>query len=162
MFYYFEHGDTGLALDNEDLLNNLINDLYTAEIVSGMKTFTRLLSLGIDRSTSVTAWVNVPAGSFLYTPTKANMLITCKNAIVVNTTGNITEIGVRFDGVDGVEHGYGRMAGTVERQLSASARFEGVVVGVELQIGLYFKVGGGTGTIRSSSELVWDVWEYDS
>lgn len=35
--FYWQHGYEGLALDNEDLLNQVINDLYTAESIGAME-----------------------------------------------------------------------------------------------------------------------------
>lgn len=160
---YFRHGDEGLALDNDDLFNNLLNDLYNAENI-GVSFSPRVLQKNIsaDRSTTSSTFVIVPSSNVAFTPTKANFRVTCHGISMLNSSNDDSFVQVRFDGNEGGEQAIGRVSNTTAREVSCSAIFEGVSVGVEHDIALYFRRQANTNTISQRSELVFVIDEYDS
>lgn len=159
---YFRHGDEGIALDNDDLFNNLLNDLYDLETI-GMSFSPRVLQKNIsaDRTTTSGTFVIVPSSNVAFTPTKANFRVTCHGISMLNSSNDDSFVQVRFDGNEGTEQAIGRVSNTAAREVSCSAIFEGVDIGVERDLSLYFRRSANTATISQRSELVFVIDEYD-
>lgn len=160
--FWFTHGREGLGLTNEDYFEALIQDLYTAETL-GMSFSPRVFQKNIvaDRSTSSATFVVVPGSNVPYTPSKPNFRVTCDNISLSNSSNDDSFVQVRFNGNEGVEQAIGRVSNTTARECSCSAIFEGVDVGVEYDIALYFRRQANTATISQRSELVYVIDEYD-
>lgn len=160
--FWFTHGDEGLAATNEDYFEALIQDLYTAEPL-GMSFLPRVLQKNIsaDRSTTSGTFVIVAASNVAYTPSKANFRVTCHGISMLNSSNDDSFVQVRFNGNEGSEQAIGRVSNTTAREVSCSAIFEAVDIGVEHDIALYFRRSANTATISQRSELVYVIEEWD-
>ena len=160
--FYFQHGETGLALDNEDLFSNMIVDLYNAEAATvGILTKALSILLDVNKTTTSASFVAMTNSGFNHTPTKANMRISCSNIILAASTGNELEAEIRVAGVAGISAANAIMTGATDRIVRASALFENLTPGVEISLALYWKVSGGTGTCFRNARLAWEIVEYD-
>jgi hypothetical protein len=160
--FYFRHDDSALALDNEDLLNTLLEDLYTAESFGGMLTTLANVTLPALQTTTSTVFVAVPNSSFSHTFTKPNAVIRCSNIVARNNSaGSLCEIQVRVAGANGAESGNAGTITSTNYALECVARFEGIETGVSKTVELYFRVASGTGVITANAQLVFEIEEYD-
>lgn len=160
--FYFNHDESALGLDNEDLLNNVLNDLYTAESFGGMDTRVNTVVLPGTKTTTSTSFIAVPDSSFSHTFSKPNALIRCSNILARNNTVSQTcEVQIRVAGAAGNESGNGLVNGTTNQPLVAVARFEGIETGVSKAIELYFRANAGTAVVTALSWLVFEIEEYD-
>jgi hypothetical protein len=159
---YFQHGDAGLALDNDDLFNNLINDFYDAEAL-GASLITRInrVDLNTDKNTNSTTFVMVTGSNFSHTPQKANMSITVMNLAASMSDANEVLILPRFNGLAGAEEGAGITSGGAIRYLQCAAKFTGLTPGVAHDISLYWRVSGGTATLDARVHPLFLIEEYD-
>lgn len=157
--FYFRHDDTALALDNEDLLNNVLEDLYTAEAIAGMETRTKEIVLGANLTTTSTSYTIMLDTEFSHTFTKPNAQIRW-TAFIVNSANNNTFIKPFLQSETGIYGAEGRNLGTTGRTITVSDTFEGIPAG-SLDVALQMKVSAGTGTINSGVTLICEILEYD-
>jgi len=158
---YFENGnDDSLTLDNWDLLNALLFDLYTYEVI-GANVLTRTLNIASQQnSTSSTTFLAMPNTTFTHTPSKANMLVTVDGISIINTTANSTIAEIVCNQGTRAENSQALVAGASGREVSAAARFSDMPIGTLCTFNLNWRVTGGTGT-RGTSALTVSILEYD-
>jgi hypothetical protein len=154
---------SSISLDNQDFLSALIQDLYDAETLN-MNLFTRFINfaLGADRTTTSTTMALVTGSNFSHTPTHNTMLIRVYNLSCFTSIGTSSlTVEIRFNAVAGAIDGFVILSGQAERAVSLQSRFNNVAVGVAHDIGLYFKVSSGTGTLANHTQLIYEITEWD-
>jgi hypothetical protein len=160
--FYFRHGDSSLALDNEDLFNNLILDLYTAEGI-GVGVVNKVLNidLGSNKTTTSAAFVLLAGSDFPYVPSKSNILVNVSNLQIVHSSAGSVQAEVRVNGNSGDFVAYARMSGSTGRPMRASSVFSGLVAGVPITISTYWKTSAPTATASDNNWLVYEIQEWD-
>lgn len=162
--FYWRHGDSTLALDNEDLLDDLLIDLYTSETIgSAMKTTVYNVILAANRSTALTTFQAVTDTLVNHTFDHANAIIHYKNVVLYGSNASFfNEAKPRVNAADGSQIGLLRQAGNYGHVGVASAIFSGLSTGVSLPIQLYFRSTNGVNTafVSNVMNLVLEVVEY--
>lgn len=158
--FYFRHDDTALALDNEDLLNNVLIDLYTAEPYGSlMATKTRQIGLLADETTTSATFVQVATMAYTHVFTKPKALIRY-TLFLVNSGANDSFVRPSIDGAAGADNTIAKNNGNVGRTVVAVDRFEGITPGSH-SVGLQMRAGGGTARINSTFTPILEIIEYD-
>jgi len=161
MTHFFLSDRSELSLDNQDLLDDFLLDLYDAENVGSlMKPNFRLKDLLSNKTTNSTIMTPVAGSNVAFTPTKRNFFVVCHNIALSNTGAQINEAEVRFNADTGYENCKAQGTGN-PRPLSAAAYFPDVVIGEEHDINLYFRTSSGTVTMQQGSSLLYEIVEYD-
>lgn len=162
MQYYFRDYETELGLDNEDLFNNVLEDLYNAETFMNRKFRAVNLSFGSNRTTTSTTPVLLTGSIFQHTFTYPNARITLFNLAIVNSgTANLTRAKIDVEGETPDQEGFASNGGVTQRSMQAESTYENLPVGVELDISTFWFVTGGTGTAAANSELIYMIEEWD-
>lgn len=161
--FYFQHGETGLALDNEDLFSNMIVDLYNAENMGNLVNVQNFnIDLATDKTTTSNAFVAMSGGIVGFTPTKANCEITVSNLDLRHS--NVAEVQARIrcnQGTQGQE-AIAVMSGSVSKPMSASIKYTAMPVGTPSNIQIEWKVSiGGTATVEADTWINVQIIEYD-
>lgn len=160
--FYFRHDDSALALDNEDLLNTLLEDLYTAESFgSTMKTHAESVLLTGNPQTSSTTFVAVANSGFTLVPSHTKALVRVSNLSLISAAGNNVEVQIECTHGTRVENGLVRVQSTSNREVDMAACFEDLPIGVEVTFSLAWKSSGGTASIGTGTGLVAEIVEYD-
>lgn len=161
-FYYRPSDGSGLALDNDDLLNNLIEDIYDFEANVTIATHVISVDLSTNKTTTSLSFVAMTGSSVAFTPNKANFRVVAHN-LLLNNSGNIDTVAeVRFNGAAGSENAPAQHFGTTRETHAAAAVFEAVDIGVAHNIELYWKVAlASTGTIVANENIIYEIVEYD-
>lgn len=160
--FYWRHGKDGLALDNEDLLDDLLTDLYNAETFMGRKFTSGNIDLVSNKTTTSTSGVAIAGTDVVWTPTYPNWKITFYNMDVVNSgAGESTHIIVSVVGESASGFTAAHCSGTQRRQMMAQTRFTDKPVGVAKTARLSWNVSGGTGTLNANSWLSYVIEEWD-
>lgn len=118
-------------------------------------------TLSSNKTTSSTTFVVASGSDVSFTPTKPNFRVNCFNISLSNSAGDNSFVEVRFNGANGAQNAGARNTGTTPREVSCSAIFESVSVGVAHNLELYFRVNASTATILAASILVFEIIEYD-
>lgn len=158
----WENDGSERALDNHDFLSALILDLYTAEALN-VDIITRLetIDIGANRTTTSGTFALVTGTNLSHTPTKANMRIKCSSITINNSGATFTIVEVRFNAVAAAENGFAQMFGSTAVPSKVVGQFSGYTLGVAHDIGLYWRVTGGTGTMFQASRLLFEIDEWD-
>lgn len=125
-----------------------------------LKTTALTDNLNANRSTTSTTFVAVIDSNILFTPTYSKMRVTVTILGQNNNSSETLIVGIRAGGVSGNEPARTRIQSTNSIASRASDVWD-VPPGVELTLELEFRVSGGTGTISASSNIVWEIIEYD-
>lgn len=162
LLFYFSHGKTALAYENEDLFDDLLIDLYSVELF-GVSFLPRVLqkNIGADRSTISAVFVLVTGSNISHTPSKANFRVTCHGISLSNSSNDNSFVQVRFDGLEGAEQAIGRVTNTAAREVSCSAIFNDVSVGVAHDLALYFRANASAAVISVRSEIIYLIEEWE-
>jgi hypothetical protein len=161
-FYYRSSDGSDLALDNDDLLNNLIGDIYDFEANVTIATHVLSVDLSTNKTTTSLSFVAITGSSVSFTPSKANFRVVAHNLLLVNSANIDTIAEVRFNGVAGSENAQAQQFGVTRETHAAGSVFEGVSVGVAHNIELYWKVAlASTGTIVANENILYEIVEYD-
>lgn len=162
MQYYFREYPTELGLDNEDLFNNVLVDLYNAETFVNRKFRAVNLSIGANRTTTSTTPVIITGSTFTHTFTYKNAKITVYNLELSNSgSGNLTRAIVDVSGEAAEQEGFASTAGTAQRDRVLESVYNDLAVGVSRTIGTKFFVSAGTGTANANSELIYMIEEWE-
>lgn len=160
--FYWRYGKSSLALDNEDMLDDLLEDLYTAELL-GMAA-TRILNVdtGANQSITTTTYQPVGGSGFSHTFTKRNAEIECANIDLVNSASGV-QVSVRPDIETLTADSFTELinSGTTSRYGKCSAIYSNLVTGTPRIIRLLGKRPSGTGTMNRFPNLMWTVREWD-
>lgn len=161
LYYYFKHGDSSLALDNEDLLDDLLEDVYNAETFTMRAYRPENKDIGANRTTTGTSGSQITGSDISHTFTYPNAVIRCHNIALSNSAaGNLTtaEINVSSEARDSAGNAINE--GTASRELVATAEYSGLATGISRTISLFWSVTAGTGTINANSRLLWEIEEW--
>lgn len=162
LYYYFKHDETELALDNEDLLDDLLEDLYTAEDMADKKTILAV-SLPADRTRTLSSFATVLGTELNHTFTKTNAKITYSNARVnVSSGAQLGSLRVGIASGTVVSRPEMGANSATARNVRASAIFSGIPTGVATQIRLEFAASGGaTVTVFAAHNMLIEIEEWD-
>ncbi len=160
--FWFTHGDTTLAMTNEDYFEGLIQDLYTAEVI-GLKTTTYYAALASDKTRSNAAFAAVSGFALNHTFTHTKAKITISNIrgnLSVNTQRGSVR-GTLSSGTRVTTDSIGFVT-TTQRDLRWAGEFTAIPTGTPLTIGLEFAASGGsTITLQAADNMVVEIEEYD-
>lgn len=163
MTHYFQTDRSELSLDNQDMLDDFLIDLYDAEALN-LNLFNRFIlwALSAARTTTSITMVIVTGSNFSHTPTHNTMLIRCFNMMGSTSGGGSTmQVEIRFNGVVGNIDTGAQLFGSAARTMTLVSRFNAVSVGVAHDIALYFRVTAGTGTISDNTSMIYEITEWD-
>jgi hypothetical protein len=160
--YYFRDFETDLGLDNEDLFNGVLVDLYTAESMANKLTILGIL-LAANRTRNQATFATVSGTEKPHTFTKPNAKVTYSN--VRCDLSNTTQLGSLRVGlsagsvVQQVETGCNS---TTPRNVRVAAIFSGIPLGVSTNCLLEFAASGGaTITVYPAHNMLIEIEEWD-
>lgn len=160
--FYWRHGKTSLALDNEDALDDLLEDLYNAETFVSRKFKIGNIDLVSNKTTTSTTGVIVAGTSVTWTPTYKNWKIRYWNIDITNSTaGQSVHVYIGISGVSLGGSSAAEGAGANRRDLECEAVYLNQDVGVAKTVDLYWNVTGGTGTMNAGSILGYEIEEWE-
>jgi len=161
--FYFSHGETGLALDNDDLFNNLLIDLYNFETIgNAMKSTIYEITLAATRTTTSAVYVVVDGSEIVHTFTFSNAIVKYKNMSMVGSAAGTTNDAVPTTASGAfVASARAFMTGTTPRNLEAMANYEGLDIGVPYEFALVFRATGGTASITVASKIIVEILEWE-
>jgi hypothetical protein len=161
LLYYFRHGSEGLALDNDDLFNNVLIDLYNEDIMHNLNWKSILKHLTADETTSSTSFISILNLSVPYTVSKPNVY--ARVTISQVQSGNaVNTYRILLSGAVGVDAIEVQARGTTIITLTIAGRWESVVAGAKtLDLQMKVSNGGTVGTIRANMDVLWEIWETD-
>lgn len=160
LYFFFRHGKTELAYDNDDLLSILLDDLYTAETI-GSSMLTREIShdFGGAKNTTNGTYTDVGTASWTHTPTLSKITVEC-NFEADNSTASRATFRLVVDGVAGNSAVVGFVENTGIRTIALIDSWD-VTPGVEFTLKIQFRTAGGTVTIRPQSHCMIRIIEHD-
>lgn len=163
LLYYWTHGRTELAYENEDALDDLLIDLYNSELL-GMKITLYQNMLPANRTRSGAAYATVLGSERNHQFTKSKAKITLKNiyaSISANAEVGYFRIVASTGSILGtvVEVGVGRTDIVV---IDAIIQYQNLDLVNPTQIRLEFGASGGqTVTCYAEWNMIWVIEEYD-
>lgn len=159
--YYFQHGKSTLALDNEDLLDDVLEDIYTAEAF-GMNSVIRSVMLTANQSRNQTTFATVPGSTVSYVPTKSRAKISISNIRCGLDAGGFGSVRVGVSAGDVViRDEYGANSSTA-RNVRAAAIFENMPIGVSVDVFVEFAAASGdTITVFRAHNMLIEIDEQD-
>jgi len=160
--FYWQEYESELGLDNEDLRNNLLVDLYNMEVQNvAIERRFQVVDIVSLRSTSAGSPTLVTGSDFLHTFTKPNVLVRCSNvSVAMNANGNIGHIRAVVGGVQPLSPAEGIMKVTDVRTLMC-ASFYGSMTAGSKQVALYFYREAGTINVHQTTQLLFEILEWD-
>lgn len=160
--YYFKHYENELGLDNEDLLNNVLIDLYNAETYMSRHWRASTFNIGANRNTASLTPVLVTGSTLPHTFTYPNAKIRVSNVHISNATaGMIVRVEIGLEGETPLQSTFADNLGPTVRAFVIDAVYEDLPVGIELDIFLNFWVTGGTGTVFNGAALSFLIEEWE-
>lgn len=161
LVYYYQHAETDLGLDNEDLLNSIIEDLYNAETSSlGMIAKTIAIDPGGNQTTTSASYVGLPGAGFYHTYSKANCLIRWSNIILNAPSAQTVTVKPNLVGLSPVAATEVRISGATLRTVTCAHVYEDVPAGSR-ETRLDWKVSSGTATYTNANYLLCEIIEWD-
>lgn len=160
--FYWSHARTDLAYDNEDLLDDLLIDLYNAEVF-GMRNSLGNIKLSANQTRANAAFATVSGSTFAHVFTKPNAKITI-STIVANLSNTLNEGRLR------IALSAGNLSWQPEAIVPAQTRgfyraavvWGNIPIGVSTNIFLEFASAGAT-TLTLEAAFTWliEIEEYD-
>jgi len=160
--FYFTHYPPQDPLDNEDLLDRLILDIYDVWLSIFMLARSQPVTLGANRATSSTTFVTVTDSTVVHTFTRPNARISYTNIIASHGTAGAPfyfQITVGTQTAD--DNQAIAMRGTTVREMRVSQVFAAIPLGVAKNVNLQFRVDSGTGTINNQADFLVEIDEWD-
>jgi len=148
-----------ITLDNQDLLDLLLDDLYTVD-AGEVKTTSKGVDLTSNKTTTSTSYVAVANSSFNHTFSKPNALIRCSDMVVSNSGSGSVTLQLVLAGLSPEAVQEARMDSGTQRVLSTSQVYAAIPAGSRA-ISLQWKVSTGTGTLVDNPDLHYEIIEYD-
>jgi len=162
MTHYFLSDRSELSLDNQDLLDDFLIDLYDAELIGSLMNIKPInVDLAANQTTTSTSFVALTNSGFAFTPTKPNVRIAVHNLHLANSGGGQVQARIKFNAVYGNIETIALNLGTGQRPFMFSSLFTSVPIGAALSGQIDWKVSSGTGTAFGNNWLVIEVIEYD-
>lgn len=161
LYYYFKHGKSELALDNEDFLDDLMADVYDTEVIGMLTTRIENVDMGASQTITTTTYQPVLGSGISHTPTHKNMRMRCENIRLVNSGANETRVIVDIETVTPVELSEFVTNGTDPREGASMAVYDNLEPGEIYICRLMGKRPAGTGTVNRYPFLVWIFEEWD-
>lgn len=160
--FYWTEFFSSLGLDNEDLRDKLLIDLYNAENIMNKKVTIYPTPLSSNRLVSSLTYVNTTDLTKLHTFTYPKALITCRNISMVQNTVNEGICRVAVDGETPIQEVVSDMASSTVREMSCMSYYENLVIGVETTVRLQAKViTSGQLTINANVVPIWEIIEWE-
>lgn len=161
--YYFRDYETDLGLDNEDLFNSVLVDLYNAEVL-GMKPTVYGVLLPANRTRTASSFATVSGSERSHQFTKAKAKITLKNInanMSVNTQTGFFRIRANSGSLAQLDYEAGVGRSDIVA-IDAVAIYQGLDTVNPTQLSLEFaSSGGATLTCFAVANMLWVIEEYD-
>ena len=162
LYYYFQHLETTLGLDNEDLLDDLLIDLYNLEATSAMaKVTVYRIAPTANATTSSTSFVAIASTLITHTFSKPNAHISFSNLALFHSAASapiFTQI--RMGGTILVTPTAYEVTGTTVRALRLGGVLANIAAGGET-VQIYWRVSSGTGTLSIVTDIILEIHEWD-
>jgi DNA-binding protein Fis len=160
--YYFRDYETDLGLDNEDLFNSVLVDLYNAETFTVRKYTARNQDIVSNQTQLNGTSATVANSSFPHTFEYPNAIIRCWAIALSGSLAGTTSTALIVLSGEATDSRADAMAkGTTARELVAVAKYSGLPTGVEKTISLTLGATGGQATINANSILLFEIEEWD-
>lgn len=158
--FYFHQGYTDLALDNDELLTHVLDDLYTAEnIGASVKTREIVHDFVTGKTTTSATFVDVAGASWTHTPTLSKVSIEM-NFEADMSTANRGYFRILLDGNIGNSASQPFIENTVSRTVALIDSFD-VTPNVQFTLKLQMRSSGGTLSIRPQTAAMIRIIEHD-
>ena len=162
LYYYFKHGKSELALDNEDFLDDLMADVYDTEVIGMLTTRIENVDMGANQTITTINYQPVLGTGISHTPTHKNMRMRCENIrLVQGVAGVEVRVKVDIEGVTPDELSEFVTSGTDPREGASMATYSNLEPGEIYICRLMGKRPSNTGTINRYPFLVWIFEEWD-
>lgn len=161
MTHYFRRDLSDQSLDNQDLLDDFLLDLYDVEGVVGKEITIERVFLAASRTTTSTTIVDVTGSGFDWTFTKPNIHVRCSNIVMNNSGANDTTVQIAIASVTVIDAAVATVRGAVDCSVACEIRARETALGNARALKLQFKVAAGTGTIFNAASLLWTITEWD-
>lgn len=163
LFYYFKHGKSELALDNEDLLDDLLADIYDTETFMGLPIL-KAFTLPANRNRANAVFAAVSGASVSYTPTKAKAHFTFLNVVAgISLNAELGSFRIRCSHGTIVAADYEWGVGRTDiMSVSGSIAYENLPIGTPVNVFLEFaSTGGATVTMYAEHNTIVVIQESD-
>lgn len=163
LFYYFKHGTSELALDNEDLLDDVLEDIYTSEI-TGMLTTLKGFVLPANRTRNLATYAAVADASVAHVFTKPKAVITFYNVVSnISPAGQFGSFRIRMShgNLDGTEYEWGSKRSDI-MAYSGQIKYKDIPPATAVTIFLEFACTGGSNlAMYAAHNTLVRIEEYD-
>ena len=162
LYYYWRHKTDELSLDNEDMLDDLLADIYDAETFTMRKFTLHRQSITANFTTNSLVPVAVTNSNFNHTFTYPNAIVSCYN--ISNSNGGV--VGQQnFIQVDCTQKAADSVAESVlaanTKETMAVSQYSELEVGEVTSLRLIAWVTGNTMTIAQNVHLVYIIEEWE-
>ena len=162
VYYYFKHGKSELALDNEDFLDDLMADIYDSESLMARIFTLRNQDIISNHVQASGASSLVPNSTFPHTFTYPNAVIRCYGIGLVGAAGaSVCTAIVELAGEATDDRADAVSNGTAARELVAVSKYSGLPTGIAKNVSLRLSATGNSVTINANSILLFEVEEWD-